>query len=92
MLYDSSETVGYAAARLPGCYSVVWRVLDEIDVRVPDFQPRSMLDFGAGPGTAIWAASEVHISQDARTLLLVLMHVERHQQCRSCIPREFSSS
>lgn len=28
-------------------------------MRVADFKPESMLDFGAGPGTAIWAASEV---------------------------------
>ena len=51
--------MGYAASRLPACYAVVWRVLDELNMRMADFQPESMLDFGAGPGTAIWAASEV---------------------------------
>ena len=60
VMYNSSETVGYAAARLPGCYAVIWRVLDELDMRLSDFRPKSMLDFGAGPGTAIWAASEVN--------------------------------
>lgn len=35
------------------------RVLDELRMRLPDFAPRSMLDFGSGPGTVIWAAREV---------------------------------
>ena len=60
--YTASETIGYAASRLPACYAVVWRVLDELDMRVTDFRPESMLDFGAGPGTAIWAASEVSVT------------------------------
>ena len=57
--YDEAETVGYAAARLPACYAVAWRVFDELELRLPDFQPISLLDFGAGPGTAIWAALDV---------------------------------
>ena len=28
-------------------------------MRLPTFTPQNMLDFGAGPGTAIWAALEV---------------------------------
>ena len=59
MAYDEAETVGYAAARLPACYAVAWRVFDELELRLPDFQPKSLLDFGAGPGTAIWAALDV---------------------------------
>lgn len=59
VLYDTSQSAGYAAARLPGCYAAAWRIFDEIDLRLPDFEPVSMLDFGAGPGTAIWAATDV---------------------------------
>ncbi len=46
---------------MPGCYAAVARVLDELRLRLPDFAPRSMLDFGAGPGTAIWAAREARL-------------------------------
>ena len=60
-MYDSAESFGYIAARLPGCYAVAWRVFDELALRLPNFNPDSMLDFGAGPGTAIWAASDVRL-------------------------------
>lgn len=33
--------------------------MSELQIRLPDFRPHNMLDFGAGPGTAIWAASAV---------------------------------
>lgn len=57
--YRASEVVGYAAARLPACYAVAHRVFQELSTRLPSFQPQTMLDFGAGPGTAIWAATDV---------------------------------
>jgi len=58
----------YAAARLPACYAAVARVLDELRLRLPGFTPRSMLDFGAGPGTAVWAAREVWDGQPGDVL------------------------
>ena len=56
-----AQVAAYAAARMPGCYAAVARVLDELRLRLPDFAPASMLDFGAGPGTAIWAAREARL-------------------------------
>lgn len=35
--------------------------MEELRVRLPDFRPSRMLDFGAGPGTAIWAATSVSL-------------------------------
>ncbi len=35
----------------------------------PDFVPRSLLDFGAGPGTALWAARDCWPYLDAATLI-----------------------
>ena len=46
----------YLAARLPATYAAVFRVLSELHVRRPHFAPESLLDVGAGPGTASWAA------------------------------------
>ena len=48
----------YLAARLPATYAAVARVLAELKARRPDFAPASLLDAGAGPGTASWAAAE----------------------------------
>lgn len=33
--------------------------MQELQARVPDLQPSRMLDFGSGPGTAVWAAAAV---------------------------------
>ena len=42
------------------------QVMEELRLRLPGFAPARMLDFGAGPGTATWAAvavrSEMHTS------------------------------
>lgn len=52
--YGSRESVAYAAGVLPSTYAAVTNVMKEISNRISDFRPRSMLDFGTGPGTAIW--------------------------------------
>ena len=54
-----TQAAAYMAARMPACYAAVYKVLEEVSMRLPGFAPESMLDFGAGPGTAIWAAHEV---------------------------------
>jgi ribosomal protein RSM22 (predicted rRNA methylase) len=46
----------YLTARLPATYAAVRRVLDELASIAPNIAPRSILDVGAGPGTASWAA------------------------------------
>src|SRR5207248_6968594 len=53
------ERAAYLVTRLPATFAAVTTVLREARDRVPDFHPRSVLDLGAGPGTAAWAASEI---------------------------------
>ncbi len=48
----------YAVARLPATYAAVRIALDELRSRIPSFAPDSLLDLGAGPGTAAWAAAD----------------------------------
>lgn len=48
----------YLAARLPATYAVTKRVIREAQIRIPGLRVESMLDLGAGPGTATWAAAE----------------------------------
>jgi ribosomal protein RSM22 (predicted rRNA methylase) len=50
------DLAAYLTVRLPATYAAVARVLQEVAERRPAFQPASLLDVGAGPGTASWAA------------------------------------
>lgn len=49
------ETIAYAAARLPATYAVINRCLGELS---PHYMPSTILDLGAGPGTASIACLE----------------------------------
>ncbi|SON56438.1 Ketopantoate hydroxymethyltransferase [Hartmannibacter diazotrophicus] len=49
----------YLASRLPATYAAVSASLAMADARLDDFQPTSILDIGAGPGTATLAAAGV---------------------------------
>jgi ribosomal protein RSM22 (predicted rRNA methylase) len=52
------DALAYLAARLPATYAAIRAGFAAIaDVR-PDFAPKTALDAGAGPGTALWAASD----------------------------------
>lgn len=52
--YGHRESTAYIAAMSPTTYSAVRNVLEEVKRRVPDLNPKTILDFGTGPGTAIW--------------------------------------
>ena len=47
----------YLTVRLPATYAAVDAVMQELRRRFPRLSPASMLDAGAGPGTASWAAA-----------------------------------
>lgn len=53
----ADDVSAYLLTRLPATYAAIARVLAEVNART-DFAPRSLLDAGAGPGTASWAAAE----------------------------------
>lgn len=50
------DLAAYVTARLPATFAVNRRVMAEISALRPGFAPRSLVDVGAGPGTAGWAA------------------------------------
>ncbi|KAM8728230.1 ribosome assembly protein METTL17, mitochondrial [Acanthopagrus schlegelii] len=56
MKYDEELGVVYMAARMAGCYAAVRRAMNEIKKRDPSFAPHSLLDFGSGLGTVVWAS------------------------------------
>jgi ribosomal protein RSM22 (predicted rRNA methylase) len=55
---DADDALAYAMTRLPATYAATAAVLGAVQDAWPDVAPRSLIDAGAGPGTATWAAAE----------------------------------
>jgi ribosomal protein RSM22 (predicted rRNA methylase) len=55
---DDLDALAYALTRMPATYATVAACLEALQIARPDFSPRSMIDVGAGPGTATFAAAE----------------------------------
>ena len=53
---DEADALAYVVTRMPATYGAVRNVLERLRERCAEFAPRSILDLGAGPGTASWAA------------------------------------
>jgi ribosomal protein RSM22 (predicted rRNA methylase) len=66
---DDLAARAYLAARLPATYAAIRAALDAVAELRPEFTPRRLLDFGAGPGTALWAARDCWPELDAATLI-----------------------
>ncbi|WP_026783243.1 small ribosomal subunit Rsm22 family protein [Pleomorphomonas koreensis] len=66
---DAAGVAAYAASRMPATYAAVTAALDRLDAARPDFAPQSLLDLGAGPGTASWAAASRWPSVAAVTMV-----------------------
>jgi ribosomal protein RSM22 (predicted rRNA methylase) len=55
---SEADALAYALARMPATYAAVIASLNALCEVRPDFAPNGLLDIGAGPGTATWAAAE----------------------------------
>ncbi len=51
------EALAYLAVRLPATYAAIRASFGAVAEVRPDFAPKTALDIGAGPGTALWAAA-----------------------------------
>lgn len=69
----AEDVSAYLLTRLPATYAAIARVLAEA-ADIADFAPRSLLDAGAGPGTASWAAA----AQFPALLKIVWLDRNRH--------------
>lgn len=69
--FMSSEAhrIAYLTTRLPATYSAIRAVLSETRERLPELQWQSLLDLGAGPGSAMWAAADVFNELERVTLV-----------------------
>ena len=59
----------YLASRLPATYAAIRASMAMIAEAWPDFAPATLLDIGAGPGTALWAAADCWPSLDNAVLI-----------------------
>jgi ribosomal protein RSM22 (predicted rRNA methylase) len=64
-----TDALAYALARMPATYAAVTASLNALCEIRPEFAPVSLLDIGAGPGTATWAAAQAFASLQRFTLL-----------------------
>jgi ribosomal protein RSM22 (predicted rRNA methylase) len=63
------DALAYALARMPATYAAITASLNALCEMAQDFAPKSLLDVGAGPGTASWAAVEAFPSLKTLTLI-----------------------
>jgi ribosomal protein RSM22 (predicted rRNA methylase) len=54
---SEADALAYALVRMPATYAAVTACLNALLEARADFAPISLLDIGAGPGTASWAAA-----------------------------------
>lgn len=66
---SEGDALAYALARMPATYAAMTASLNALCGSRPGFAPASLLDVGAGPGTASWAAAEAFPSLQAFTLI-----------------------
>jgi ribosomal protein RSM22 (predicted rRNA methylase) len=66
---SETDALAYALSRMPATYAAVTASLNAVREITSGLAPASMLDVGAGPGTATWAAAEAFPSLRSFTLL-----------------------
>jgi ribosomal protein RSM22 (predicted rRNA methylase) len=94
----SDDALAYAFARLPATYAAAAAVFNATAETLPTFQPRTMLDIGAGPGTAAFAAIEafetladirlIDANASLRNLSLKLMAEAGNETLRQVVHRQ----
>jgi ribosomal protein RSM22 (predicted rRNA methylase) len=65
----STQVQAYLAIRASATFAAIRRVLVELGSLRPGWAPKSVLDLGAGPGTATWAAAAVFPSIERADLV-----------------------
>jgi hypothetical protein len=68
-LNDELAARAYLTTRMPATYAAISAGLTAVVAAQPALQPRSILDVGAGPGTATWAAAAMWDSLAAARMI-----------------------
>lgn len=69
VITTEADALAYALVRMPATYAAVVACLNAFAEVRPDFAPISLLDVGAGPGTATFAAAAAYPSLTSLTAL-----------------------
>lgn len=77
-LRSKEDVHAYIAYRMPATFAALYAALHAVQLRREDWRPHALLDVGAGPGTAMWAATTVWPEIAQVTLL------ERDQHMITC--------
>jgi hypothetical protein len=83
-LAEKRAVQAYLATRLPATYAAVRSAFTAAGVARPDFTPRTMLDAGAGPGTALWAAAACWPSLGHRVPWPIVSAFPHGQDAKPC--------
>ena len=95
VITTAAQRAAYLAVRLPATYAASWRVFSEIRRLAPEMEIRSLLDLGAGPGTALFAGAEIFPGVQQATLLeadAALIDLGRGLAAQSSLPAVRSAS
>lgn len=68
-LRTPAERSAYLLVRMPATFAACYKAFTLAKNGVPGFAPKSVLDLGAGPGTATWAANVVFPTLEKATLV-----------------------
>ncbi|MES2255765.1 MAG: small ribosomal subunit Rsm22 family protein [Pseudomonadota bacterium] len=64
-----ADALAYLVTRAPATYAAIRAVFDRVAEAMPEFSPKTLLDVGAGPGTAAWASRDAWPTLAAITLI-----------------------
>lgn len=78
--YDEYSSNLYMATRLAPNYACLKTVMKEIHDLIPDFTPKSVLDFGSGMGTTTWAVNQTW-PNEVSEFMNVDLAMEQHHLC-----------
>jgi ribosomal protein RSM22 (predicted rRNA methylase) len=92
VIQSGLDALAYATVRMPATYAAIRASLGAAADIVPDFAPQSLLDIGAGPGTASWAARDLWPSISQATLIdrnSHLLEIARRMAAASSLEAKF---
>lgn len=58
ILASPLDSAAYLTTRMPATYAAARQVFDRLAIARPGFQPRTLIDLGAGTGACTWAAAD----------------------------------
>ena len=68
MTYKREHAIAYLQRKMPYNFTVYKRIMHELSMRLPNFKPKTSLDYGAGLGSGVWAMQAIYGSDGNKAL------------------------